>query len=76
MRLYDDNGHEVTNHVMLKALKVLEKIIAKHGDYSDIELYDDYGNRVTNVATLRSIAEAQEREAIEQILESLRDNNS
>ena len=66
MKLYDDNGHEVTNPATLKALKALEGIIAdlekpKHEpDYSDIEVYDDDGVRVTNIATLRAIAEARE----------------
>ena len=64
MKLYDDNGHEVTNPATLRALKALEGIIADlekpehEPDYSDIEVYDDDGTRVTNIATLRAIAES------------------
>ena len=67
MRLYDDDGHEVTNPATLRALRALEDIITDLGkkpehepDYSDIEVYDDDGTRVTNVATLRAIAESDE----------------
>ncbi|MBQ3765020.1 MAG: hypothetical protein II869_08610 [Synergistaceae bacterium] len=65
MKLYDDDGHEITNPTVLKALKAIEELIEDlekkpehEPDYSDIEVYDDDGTRVTNVATLRAIAES------------------
>ena len=63
MKLYDDDGREVTNPAILKVLEGLRELapeLCKHEetDYSDIVLYDDYGNRVTNIATLRAVAEA------------------
>ena len=64
MKLYDDDGREVTNPAILKVLEGLRELApeqwTKHEepDYSDIVLYDDYGNRVTNIATLRAVAEA------------------
>jgi len=66
MKLYDDDGREVTNPAILKVLEGLRELApeqwTKHEepDYSDIVLYDDYGNRVTNTDTLEAIREARE----------------
>ena len=62
MKLYDDNGREVTNPAVLKVLEAIKELVPelekKEPDYSDIVLYDDEGNRVTNIATLRAVAES------------------
>lgn len=64
MKLYDDDGHEITNPAILKVLEGLKELAPdlwnkrEEPDYSDIVLYDDDGNRVTNIATLRAVAEA------------------
>ena len=62
MKLYDDNGHEVTNPAVLKMLEAMKELIPDLGqkdpDYSDIEAYDDDGVRITNLTTLRAIAES------------------
>ena len=64
MKLYDDNGREVTNPAVLKMLEAMKELIPdlqqEEPDYSDIVLYDDYGNRVTNPDTLEALREARE----------------
>lgn len=66
MKLYDDDGREVTNPAVLKVLEGLKEFAQEQWnkreepDYSDIVLYDDYGNRVTNPDTLEAIREARE----------------
>ena len=64
MKLYDDNGREVTNPAILKMLEAIKELVPdlaqKDPDYSDIVLYDDYGNRVTNPDTLEALREARE----------------
>lgn len=65
MKLYDDNGREVTNPAVLKVLEAMKELVPdlvqeKPDDYSDIVLYDDDGTRVTNRDTLEAIREAQE----------------
>ena len=64
MKLYDDNGREVTNPAVLKMLEAMKELIPdlrqEEPDYSDIVLYDDDGNRVTNPATLRALQEGRE----------------
>ncbi|MBQ7155139.1 MAG: hypothetical protein IJR85_06255 [Synergistaceae bacterium] len=62
MKLYDDNGREVTNPAVLKILEAVKELVPSWGDeepdYSDIEAYDDDGARITNRTTLRAIAES------------------
>ena len=64
MKLYDDNGREVTNPKVLNFLKALEELAGdtlheqEEDDYSDIVLYDDDGTRVTNRDTLAAIRES------------------
>ncbi|MBQ7219861.1 MAG: hypothetical protein IJS28_02660 [Synergistaceae bacterium] len=64
MKLYDDNGKEITNPKILNFLSALEELAGdtlqeqKEDDYSDIELYDDDGTRVTNPITLRAIRDS------------------
>ena len=64
MKLYDDNGHEVTNPAVLKILEGVKELVPdfkqEEPDYSDIVLYDDDGNRVTNRDTLEALREARE----------------
>ena len=65
MKLYDDNGREVTNPKVLNFLKALEELAGdtlheqEEDDYSDLEIYDDDGTRLTNKDTLRAIRDAQ-----------------
>ncbi len=65
MKLYDDNGREVTNPKILNFLKALEELAGdtlqeqEEDDYSDLEIYDDDGTRITNRDTLAAIREAQ-----------------
>ena len=64
MKLYDDNGREVTNPAVLKILEGVKELVPDlvndEPDYSDIVLYDDDGNRVTNPDTLEALREARE----------------
>ena len=67
MKLYDDNGREVTNPAVLKVLEAMKELVPelakREPDYSDIVLYDDDGNRVTNPDTLEALREARELSA-------------
>ena len=64
MRLYDDNGREITNPKILNVLKAVEELAGdtlqeqEEDDYSDLEIYADDGTRITNRDTLRAIREA------------------
>lgn len=65
MKIYYDNGREVTNPKILNLLKAVEELAPEElqeeqDDYSDIVLYDDDGTRVTNRDTLEAAREAQE----------------
>ena len=64
MKLYDDNGREVTNPKILNLMRAIEELAGdtlqeqEEDDYSDIEIYDDDGTRITNRDTLAAIREA------------------
>lgn len=66
MKLYDDDGQEITNPKVLRLLEAVYDLLPdsekKHEepDYSDIVLYDDEGNRVTDPDTLEAIWEARQ----------------
>ena len=66
MKLYDDDGREITNPKVLRLLEAVKDIIPEaelkpeEPDYSDIEVYDDDGRGITNPDTLEAIREARE----------------
>ena len=64
MKLFDDDGREITNPKVLRLLEAVYDILPETEkkpevpDYSDIEVYDDDGNRITDPDTLEAIRES------------------
>ena len=66
MKLFDDDGREITNPKVLRLLEAVYDILPETEkkpevpDYSDIVLYDDDGNRITDPDTLEAVWEARQ----------------